>query len=159
MSDYNETIGSSLTEDLSTVWFGKRKASDTAIRFESESDWQGYIERQRGFRRELLDGFARGASDDDCARRIMNIAVTNDDSWHNGIIPQRLTLKLAERLGCANDLRTEAFMRLQRTVLGLYKNAKEFVEIKPFRPEYQKQLAHVYGLIRQRLQEIREQKQ
>lgn len=157
MSAYNETIASSLTEALSTAWFGERKASDTAIKFESESDWQGYIEREKEFKRELLDGFATGAADDDCARRIMNIAVASDDSWDNGIIPQRLTLKLAERLGCASDLRTEAFMRLERTVLGLYKTAKDFVEIKPFRPEYQKQLAHVYGLIRQRLQEIRQE--
>lgn len=158
MSAYNETIGSSLTENLSTAWFGRRMASDTVIKFESDADWQGFIEHEKDFKREMLKEFAIGASDDDCARRISNIAVTNEDSWHNGIIPQRLTLKLAKRLGCASDLRIEAFMRLERTVLGLYETAKDFVEIKPFRLEYQQQLAHVYGLIRQRLQEIRQLK-
>ena len=51
-----------------------------------------------------------------------------ENAWEKHVTAQRLTARLAERLGCDPELNSEALLRLEATIYGLYQGAKDFIK-------------------------------
>lgn len=71
--------------------------------------------------------WAAAAKDPECVFRAKNCIGTHE-SWKKGMLLATLTDRLAARLGCREDLESEALFRLREVIFGFYNGAKEAIK-------------------------------
>ncbi len=126
------------------IWSAAGFYNDTilqaAIAQNSSRDWSiprdipSYYERgvnsfpeesQKLFLRGFHEHFDKLLSDKECASRVAN-RLLSIPSWRDGImIPQKLSSSFAQRIGFSPN--TEALFLLQRLTVGLYRNARDYI--------------------------------
>ncbi len=76
-------------------------------------------------RRSWVEGLKRLTDDLECIERSANV-LGSLGCWESGILSQKLTLAVIERLGC--QLNLKAGFKLQKEIIDLYNSAMIFIE-------------------------------
>ena len=116
---YNDTIYQvSIAQQISTDW---SVFKDTGY-FEKD-DYLGSIDK--AIEKSIRDDMEKLHTDEECAKRLAN-RLLSVSSWQEGIlIPQKLSSTFAQRNNFSPNI--EALFLLQRLTVGLYKNAKDYI--------------------------------
>jgi hypothetical protein len=129
------------SDTWSAAGFYNRTILEAGIAQKTSMDWSiprdipSYYERGvNSFPEESQKLFLRGfrehfdnklLSDKECASRVAN-RLQSVPSWRDGImIPQKLSSSFAQRIGFSPN--TEALLLLQRLTVGLYRNARNYI--------------------------------
>jgi hypothetical protein len=110
MLEYNQAIAASSTEIV------------TGLRMK-----RGWTAGMNYLRLQLFEEWTKAGFDPECVARVSN-RVGTEVAWEKGITIERLTGRLLERLGYAKLLESEALIRLETTILGLYESARKSIQ-------------------------------
>jgi hypothetical protein len=103
----------------------------------------------RNSKREMFLEVLRGLiSDTDCLNRVINRIGIDQEDWSKVSISQALVAKFAERLACNKILDWRGMFRLQHLIHSSYWNGNRFIEILPFRQEYQDNMIAIRGALK-----------
>jgi len=135
---YNQTIlEAAIAQGNSIAWSAPRDMEyyeravlssppvpDYFVKFTTEITREHFDKFLRDHLDEVLKLLKHRVSDTECSLRLSN-RLASIHSWRDGImIPQKLSSAFAERLSFIPN--SEALLLLQRLVVGLYKNARDF---------------------------------
>lgn len=123
------------------------------VAVDEEERRKTYLHDRERSRASLSNDFKKLVPDLECITRLVNRGSSSDEKWRQGFISQALTNRLMERLGCSNSLDYEIVFRFQALIFGIYKGARDFVEIMPFTPEYQIKLKGLVQLVKKATQQ------
>ena len=110
MPEYNKAIAASSTEIVSGVRMKR-----------------GWTAAMNKMRFDMFVRWENAGVDPECAVRVSNRLGT-EVAWEKHITIKHLTARLADRLGCDVNLKSEALFRLGTAIFGLYNGAKEAVK-------------------------------
>jgi hypothetical protein len=107
-------------------------------------------EKSRQWHRELLSQKLPQKLDDrECQDRLLNRCGATRERWGAGFISQELAKTLAERLGCMDNLTWNGMFRLQSVIFDMYEIARNYIEVVPSRPEYQRDMQEMTNRLKQ----------
>ncbi|MFC2035389.1 hypothetical protein ACFLUJ_04600 [Chloroflexota bacterium] len=110
MGDYSKTIAASIFD----IANGQRTS-------------EAYISNMNQFKTKLFEKWVETGIDQDCAKRVYS-RIGADVSWKRRSTVYHVCGRLAERLGCPEDINSEVLSRLSVTIYQFYTGAKEAIE-------------------------------
>ncbi len=120
---YNDTIlQAAIAQKVSMDWSIPR---DIPLYYRDEEKRPFETESEKRIFESLREHYDKLLTDKECASRLGNRFVSVE-AWRDGImIPQKLSSALAQRLTFSPNI--EALLLLQRLTVGLYNNAKDYI--------------------------------
>lgn len=121
---YNDTLfQATLAQRVSMDWSIPR---DIPLHYRAEEKRPFETESEKRIFESLREHYDKLLTDKECASRLGNRFVSVE-AWRDGImIPQKLSSAFAQRLTFSPNI--EALLLLQRLTIGLYNNAKDYIE-------------------------------